>query len=178
MPRRPSPDEPLPTPFTVVIDTREQNPYTFGGLRADAKHQRRPLAVRQVVRGIPTGDYSLDGYEQRVAVERKTMADLFRTAAGGRRRFERELGRLCALNIAFVMVEGTWEDMLLRPPEHSEMNPTAVACSVIAWQQRCPNVHWWTCNDRRQAEEFTFRILERFWREREGQGARRRARRT
>jgi DNA excision repair protein ERCC-4 len=177
--RRPGPDEPLPTPFTVVIDTREQDPYTFGGLCADAKDQRRPLEVRQVVRGIPTGDYSIEGYEEQVAVERKSLADLFRTVGGGRRRFERELGRLCELDIAFVMVEGTWEDVLLRPPEHSELSPKAVERSVIAWQQRCPNVHWWTCNDRHQAEAFTFRILERFWKERQGQGSRRRrARKT
>src|SRR5262245_52113941 len=103
--RRSSPEEPLPTPFTVVIDTREQEPYTFGGLCADAKDKRRPLEVRQVVRGIPAGDYSIEGYEKHVAVERKSLADLFRTVGGGRRRFERELERLCKLDIGFVMVE-------------------------------------------------------------------------
>jgi hypothetical protein len=51
----------LVTPFVVITDTREQAPYAFTGLHADAAQGRRPLLVRTVTRGLPAGDYSLEG---------------------------------------------------------------------------------------------------------------------
>jgi DNA excision repair protein ERCC-4 len=167
-PRNPNqhdPDAPLPTPFTVVIDSREQANYTFQGLRADAKQLCRPLVVQTVVRGLRSGDYSLAGHENAIAIERKSLSDLYGTLGKGRDRFERELARLAEMRLAVVMVEASWHEILTSPPDRSRLNPKTVHRSVIAWQQRFPNVHWWTAGDRRLAEITTFRILERWWRD-------------
>lgn len=70
---------------TVVIDTREQEPYGFN-----------PDMVRPVRRALPAGDYSIDGLEETIAVERKTLDDFVGTVMRARGRFYRELRRLGA----------------------------------------------------------------------------------
>lgn len=160
----------IESPFVVAIDTREQLAYGFADMRTDAHQGKQPLLVRRATVHLPTGDYSLceEGTIRvtlPVAVERKTLADLFSTLGQERDRFERELARLDALEVAAVVVEASWHDILFNPPERSQLNPKTIHRSVIAWQQRYPRVHWWMCGDRRLAEITTFRILERYWRE-------------
>jgi ERCC4-type nuclease len=152
--------EPLVFPVPVVIDTREQDPYRFEELYADAKDGGRPLRINTVREGLASGDYGLRGYN--VAVERKSAADLFSTLSAGRRRFERELARLNELAAAWVVVEAEWSELLLAPPAHSRLNPKSVIRSVMAWQLRYPRVHWWMTPDRRFAESLTFRLLQKF----------------
>jgi len=101
----------------VVIDTREQCPYAFRGLVSDARTGRHPLIVPTVVAGLPSGDYSLQGFESRIAVERKSLADLFNTLGQNRGRFQRELERLAQLNYAAVVIEGDWRSILGAWPE-------------------------------------------------------------
>jgi DNA excision repair protein ERCC-4 len=48
---------------TVVVDTREQEPYGF-----DSE------SIASIRKALPAGDYSIEGFETRVAVERKSMA--------------------------------------------------------------------------------------------------------
>ena len=67
-------------PLPVIVDSREQVPYLF-------KYYDAAVTVQ----GLPTGDYSLAGYEGRVAVERKELDDLVGCLTVGRERFEKEL---------------------------------------------------------------------------------------
>lgn len=162
-------EEPLVVPFTVLVDTRENLPFGFAGIHADAKHRRRPLVIPTRRGTIGQGDYSIDGLEDAVAIERKSLADLFSTLGQGRERFERELVRLAALRWAAVVVEADWPQIFAEPPPFSRLTPKVVLRSVIAWQQRFPNTHWWMCDSRRMAEIVTFRILERFWKDNHAQ---------
>lgn len=157
----------LDCPFVVVVDTREQASFSFADLRSDAREGSRPLNVPTVVGTLRSGDYSIRGLEDAVAVERKSMQDLYSTLGQGRERFVRELERLAVMEFAAVVVEADWSAMLSTPPPHSSLNPKTVFRSVLAWQQRYPRVHWWPCPNRRFAEITTFRILERFWKERQ-----------
>jgi hypothetical protein len=47
------------------------------------------------------------------------------------------------------------------------LHPQAVLASVIAWSQRF-RVHFFTCPDREFAERFTYRLLDRFYRDQSG----------
>ena len=80
--------------FQIVTDTREQHPFSFEGY---------PVEVKP--RALPTGDYSLDGFEDRIAIERKAAGDLLSCMTGGRERFTRELERLRGYEAAAVVVE-------------------------------------------------------------------------
>ena len=152
----------------VLVDDREKRPYTFSRCRGDARDGHAPLAVPTRRVTLPTGDYSLDGLADRIAVERKSLADLYGTLGQRRGRFQDDLGRLNALDVAFVVVEADWRAILRSPPPHSRLSPRSVFRSVVAWQQRFPRVHWWTCPNRAFGEVATFRILQRYARDRAG----------
>lgn len=158
--------EPPAFPPAIVIDTREQHPYAFDRIPADAYQGEGLLAIRTEVRTLRSGDYSLAGYEHRVAVERKSKADLFGTVGQGRERFERELARLNGMQFASVVVEAEWSEILTDPPPHTQLSPKTINRSVLAWKQRFVRVHWEFWPGRTAAEAITFRILERFWKER------------
>lgn len=156
-------------PFTVVIDTREQAPFTFRGLRNDSDRKYRPLVVRSVVQGLPTGDYSIEGFEHRISVERKSLPDAFSTFTTDRERFERELVRLNFMDFGAVVIEAGW-DALIDGPEridrteqHRRVIGKTVYRSILAWAQRFPRVHWFPMPTRQEAEHTTFRLLERWW---------------
>ncbi len=159
------PVAPLVFSPAIIVDTREQAPYTFSSLCGDVKDNERPIRITTVRRGLAQGDYSLDGFEDKVAVERKSKQDCFGTLGQGRLRFERELARLATLTIAAVVVEAEWSEVLGDPPPFSRLVPRTIFRSALAWMMRFPNVHWLMMPGRRIAEQATFRFLEKFWRE-------------
>lgn len=157
-------------PFTVIVDNREQSAYTFENLPLCGADRGKRLVVPVVVKYIPTGDYSIEGAEDAVCVERKSLEDLFGTLGQGRQRFEAEFERMRAMQFAAVVVEATWEEIckpaVARPGTwQSRLNPRSVWGTVFAWSQRFPMVHWYTMGTKRLAEIATFEILQRWWQE-------------
>jgi ERCC4-type nuclease len=148
-------------PFRIVVDSREQLPYGFSGLTGPAGEG---LVVPTLVKGLPSGDYSIEGLEDRVAVERKSLDDLYGSVTWGRERFEREIERLAELpGFACVVIEATWPE-IVAPAEHrpgweNRTDPRSVEGTIVAWSLRYPRVHWWPCGDRRGA----FSVLRKFW---------------
>ena len=141
----------------IIIDSREQKPYDFGCINP-------PPAVE--VAALKAGDYSLKGFEGRIAIERKSLQDAFGTFGTGRKRFERELERMIGLQFAAVVIEADWDTIVRRPPLRSQLHPKTVVASIAAWCQRY-RIHFWTCPNREFAERWTYRLLERFWKDRE-----------
>ena len=111
----------------VIVDTREQAPFTFNGPRYSG------VAVE--VGTLALGDYSLAGLEDRVAVERKSLPDLVACLGRERDRFERELARAAALDSFAVVVEASWQD-LATGNYRSQMNAHAACQSVLAFTSR------------------------------------------
>ncbi len=155
-------------PFTIVIDSREQLPYTFDGM------DNGNLIVPTVVAGLPSGDYSIEGMEDRIAIERKSLDDLYGSVTWGRERFEKEILRLDVLGkehydwvFSAVVIEATWPEIMSpgewRPGWINQTEPRSVEGTIVAWSIRYPRVHWWACGSRRQAEQRTFSILRKFW---------------
>jgi len=163
--------------FRIVTDTREQAPWTFAGMRGDSKQKNRPLLVSTVTETLATGDYSIEGMEGLITIERKSVADFYGTIMGGRDRFERELSRMQAMcdagGAARIVVEGDWyTDIPLRPGETADdqrRRLKTVYRSVLSWELRFPGIHWSRWPGRRDAERYAFRVLERFWRVKQGE---------
>jgi DNA excision repair protein ERCC-4 len=105
---------------TVVVDTREQEPYGFN-----------PRLVAQVRRALPAGDYSVAGLEETIAVERKTLEDFVNTVMRVRGRFYRELRRLHRYRRACVVVEANLSDVLAGR-YRSDAHPNAIVGSSLA----------------------------------------------
>ena len=160
------PVEAVTCPFTVLIDGREKAPYRFEGIRSDASHQHKPLIVPTRWEHLRTGDYTIAGMEDKVCIERKSLADLYSTLGQNRDRFEREHERMLKIveggGICCVVVEADWETVMHWPPTRSQLPPKVVFRTAVSWQIRY-RVPWHMMPDRRFAEIYTFRFLEKFW---------------
>src|SRR5262249_3558510 len=126
------------------------------------------LVVPTKVVHLRTGDYTIEGFESRVACERKGAADLYGTLGQRRRPFEAELDRLNNMDFAAVVVRADWETILREPPPTSKLRPKSVFRSVLAWQQRFVRCHWLMMGSRRLAEVTVLRVLERYWKDHHG----------
>jgi len=157
-----SSNEPLRVPFTVLVDGREQLPYHFDGFEGGASVRHRPLVVPWEWSYLKTGDYSIKGCAHLVAVERKTLEDLYRTLGQERERFEREHERMAELDYAAVVVEAPWYRILKEQPKRSRLAPKVVFRTALSWSIKY-RVPWFTVEGRRLAEATTFRLLEKWW---------------
>lgn len=158
-------------PFTVLVDTREQAPYTFDAMPLSGRDRGKRLVVPVEFRGLKSGDYSAVGLEHELAIERKSLADLYSTLGQGRARFEAEFLRLSELRFAAVVIEADVRD-IWRPAEnnpnwHSRLDPRSVEGTIVAWSIRYPRVHWWPMGSRRAAEVRVFQTIWKYWEERE-----------
>lgn len=170
-----STSDPLVCPFIIVIDSAEQSPFEFRGIRSDANTNRRPYIVEprwQCLGRHPKqlGDYSIDGCIGECHVERKSVADCQGTIlgwGGSRDRFEQELANLSHIRASLVVVEGSLQAVLRTENQHRVTPHRVIAKqllrSIIAFQQDY-RVPWLFCETRRMAEIATFRFLERYWR--------------
>lgn len=151
-------------PFTIAVDTREQAPFRFTGLPAGKARGGGVIAVPLERKTLKTGDYSIVGYETRVAVERKSKTDLFMSVGLERERFQREIERLAEFEFGAVVIEADFATLKHVPPFRSHMNPDAVEATILSWSVRYPHVHWFPCTHRRHAEWVTYKLLEFWWR--------------
>lgn len=149
-------------PFAVAIDTREQAPWGFRGLVADARDKNCDIIVKTERKTLQTGDYSIVGHEQQIAIERKEKGDLFHCVGADRERFERQVQRLSELPRGHVIIEADWKSVFAGHP-NSQLKPKVIHRTVVSWSLRYGNVHWWLCPTRGFAEATAFRILESYW---------------
>lgn len=177
-------------PFRILIDTREQLPFTFDGISADVTETPSDMArmvkigeidQSEIKLAVPTrfkslgnsmGDYSIEGYQGECNVERKSIEDAHGTFLGWgerRERFETELENLAAMEAAAVVVECSFGQLLAEAPSRGKKtaseNRKILHRQVLSWQQTY-RVPWIFCDTRRLAEITTYRIFHRFWKKR------------
>lgn len=129
--------------LSILVDTRERYAYRFA--------RQQALTTR---RALPAGDYGveLDG-EVVAVVERKSLANLAASLVDGSLAFA--LAELCTVERAAVVVEGSYAGVFRL--EH--VKPGFVADLLARVQARYPSVPVVFCDNRRLAEEWTFRFL-------------------
>ena len=155
----------LANEWVVVVDTREQRPWVFENISRWTKQGPRKILQPVVHKALPSGDYSIEGHEDYIAIERKSGRDLLATLTRGRRRFERELTRLQSLPWSAVVVECEWSGLMALCRETSRITPLSVEGSLVALAQRYPKTHWIMRPGRDAAEMTAWRALDRYWRD-------------
>jgi DNA excision repair protein ERCC-4 len=128
----------------VVIDTREQRPYSFAG---------------SVHKALPAGDYSLEGLETVVAIERKSLEDWVNTLLRGKERFRKELTKLQSYAFAAVVIEGSVPDILAGDYK-SNLAPAALLGMTTAVMIAYHPVHIIFANDRPHAYALVDELLK------------------
>lgn len=145
-------------PFIVVVDTREQAPFAFQNV------DDRFDIVNVVNKALPTGDYSIVGFEDRISIERKSVSDFYCSIGAERERFEREAVRLAAMEFAAVVIEGNWKDLWDDRPDTIQMSAKSATHTILSWQIRY-GIHFHLSEHRRHAEVATFHLLRHFWKQ-------------
>ncbi len=155
-------ESPVISEFKIVVDTREQAPFHFTGLVDSLGKQ---IIVPLVHKGLKSGDYSIEGLEDLVSVERKSLRDFYQSISRERDRFEREFARLNEMQIAMLVVEANREDMR-NPESFTKVSYSAAYGTKFSWMIKYPKVHWDDePGSRRDAEVNTYKFLRSFWKE-------------
>lgn len=112
-----------PEQITIVCDTREPWP----------DHPWLAHMPLRVVRGgLATGDFTVQGLADQIAIERKTEGDLLACIGTERERFQRELDRMLAFPTRAVIAETTWEQ-LEAGEWRSRITSAQAIGSVLSW---------------------------------------------
>lgn len=110
----------------VIVDSREQATYSF------VRFENWIAGVER--RKVAAGDYSVEGMESLLAVERKSLADVIRTAIHERARFFRQCERMAKLRWKAILVEASYEDVKSYYDDdlQTEAHPNAVSGTLDA----------------------------------------------
>lgn len=127
----------------ILVDAHERYAWKF--------EQQQATTVRHA---LPAGDYAVavDG-EIIAAVERKSLADLVSTLTSGKLRYL--LAHLATLPRAAVVVEDRWSSVF----KLERVRPAVVADGLAEAQVRFPAVPIVFCENRKLAQEWTYRYL-------------------
>jgi len=152
-------DRTMETDFRIIVDTREQEPFGF-----DCQTLRKKLEA---------GDYSVQGFEAVVAVERKSLSDFVGTAIHDMARFRAEMENLSGYEAAAVVIEADL-DRVLRGLESATLrgaSPESVLGAAV-WLGLRYHVPVFWCGSRQAARTFVDSYLRMFTRLRAQGGGR------
>lgn len=108
-----------PQDIIAIVDSREQMPLDLSPLKTTTK-------------GLKTGDYSAEGYEEKIAIERKSIQDFVACCGRERARFEKEIGRLHSYPYRAIIIEGDWSSVELKR-YRGQIHPNAIIGSALGW---------------------------------------------
>lgn len=148
-------------PWTMIQDSQEQLPFNFENLTISRNHT--PVLLNVKVKKLKTADYSIEGLEEQIAVERKSVEDLISTVSHRRDIFKAELERMEKMEFGAVVVEGNWKDCINYCYENTGFNPVSLDNSILKWNQKFKGVHWYFRPDKISAAKTTFKILNSYW---------------
>jgi len=117
----------VPKPI-VIVDSREQQPFEFLPDHRNWIGGERRLALK-------TGDYSIEGMESLLSLERKNLADIVACTVTYRKRFLASCARLARFRWKAILIEASLEDIKSGFEQFdipSEVHPNAVTGTLDA----------------------------------------------
>lgn len=115
--------------FTIIVDTREQQPWSFDH-------------YTKANRKLDTGDYSVEGLENLLAIERKkSINEIANNIIES--RFKDVIQRLSTMKYSYILLEFDLENVLNYPigsslPKHMwnkvKISPSFIMKHILEWQ--------------------------------------------
>jgi len=159
----------IPKPV-VLVDTREREPFPLY-----VNHPNWIGGERRVA--LKTGDYTVEGMEKLLCLERKSLADVVACTVAHRRRFLAACDRLARFPWKAILVEATLEDIkggYESVDFPSEVHPNAVCGTLDAIEAKFSIPVIYTSADRDLATERAASWLSKhftyWWLEQHGHG--------
>jgi len=138
-------------PIKIVVDTREQN----------------PLWKKDVIsKKLDVGDYSIEGFEDQIAIERKSLTDLFGTLGKGHRRFNKEIERSKGLEYFAIVIDGTVTNCLLKDfkgANYSRMKGFVILAILMSLHMK-HNIPFFFTNGRSESKRIIKELFNAFYR--------------
>lgn len=159
----------IPKPI-VLVDTREQEPFPLY-----ENHRNWIGGERRVA--LKTGDYTVEGMESLLSLERKSLANLVACTVADRRRFLASCSRLARFRWKAILIEATLEDIKggfgpFGIP--SEVHPNAVCGTLDAIESKfgIPVIYTSTVKDlaTERAASWLSKQFTYWWLEQQGHG--------
>jgi ERCC4-type nuclease len=151
----------FPDGFIMVIDTREQEPL----------FRRPPKGLVTVRQTLHNGDYSIKGFEDVFAVERKKISDLYSYLGKESKRTIEKLKRLREFEWAALVVEADEATVLQTSPDAAifgKMHPEAIRARLVSIEVRY-GLHVYYNKSKRSVERWVLDRATKFYRiKREG----------
>lgn len=161
---------------TILVDDRENRPYSFPNWETEEAR-------------LGVGDYTLNGYENEFAIERKTLDDLATSMGSERLRFENEIRRANgyanvnddgnplpgtkpeqSLREFIVLIEAPKKDVYGYRNQaycdsyYSNIHPNSIIGTVEKWPQKYDKLDFVWAGNRSQARSRVPQILTE-WRD-------------
>lgn len=140
----------------IIVDSREQTPFKF---------RKSDIIEEVVVKALSAGDYSIEGYQDTIAIERKSGADLFGTIGKGNARFQRELERAINYDYFAIVIEEDYtaiRDKTFNNAFRCKMRGDVVL-SILFTLSLKYGVHVYFCKNRNEATSLTRKILTNYY---------------
>lgn len=144
----------------IIRDTREQTGWMF---------PESDRFAGTIIQTLKTADYSLEGFEDVLLIERKGSVSEFANNLIDK-RFYRELDRMAPYTFPYLLLEFSLRDMLNFPigagiPKYRlpqvKMTGQLLLCKFAELQLKYPMIHTWFCGSQRDAEIAAISIFKR-----------------
>lgn len=152
-------------PFTIIKDTREQEGYTF-----KPSSSRYHVCKGMVNRKLDTGDYSIEGLEDKLCIERKASVVEFANNIGhDAARFAKEIERMKDFPYKFMIFEFSLSDVMNFPegsdiPEEKwdslKITNKFMLRRVMEYQMKY-GIHVLFCDSKKNAKWAVLSIIKR-----------------
>ena len=147
--------------FNIIIDTREKQPYSFA---------KNKWCDEQIVRKLDTGDYTAEGLEDILCIERKkTVSEIAQNLTT--KRFQNELERMMEYPYRYILCEFDWSDVLTFP--YNGELPSSIArkirvrgnflVSKLLELSNVYDVHVLYCGNEKQGANLCTAIIKSVW---------------
>lgn len=141
--------------FTIIVDTREQKPWVFP-------------ECKTIARKLDTGDYSIEGLEDVLCIERKnSVSEIANNIV--EKRFFNEIERMGDYLYKYILLEFNLEDLLMYPIGSNLPRRTwnklkiksAYILKILTELQIKHDIHIIFCGSPKNAERMAFSIIKR-----------------
>lgn len=145
----------FPEGFIMVVDTREQEPL----------FRKPPKGLVTIRTALKNGDYSIKGFEDVFAVERKKISDLYSYLGKESKRTQEKLRRLMDYEWAALVIEADEATVLQTAPTSAvfgRMHPEAVRARLVSIEVRY-GIHLYYNKSKRSVERWVLDRATKFY---------------
>ena len=142
----------IPDGFILIRDTREQSPLFT-----------RTKGLTTIVDTLHHGDYTIQGFEDKISIERKMESDFYSYLGKERKRTIKKLEILSSFDWSALVIEGMSIDDLSYQAFYSKLTPEHVRGFLVSLTVRY-GIHFFCHKDTKMVERYILDRLVKYYR--------------